>query len=331
MTTLNVSIVCFLTSYLICFLMEARRLSVRTSLTRQLLLGFGLVGLFVHTIYLYIRATERELPPLLTSTQDWILVLSWILILIYILLTIADNSLSIGIFLLPVILLLIVSAYFVSDQTNEVVRSGASYNMAANRGWIVLHTSLLAFGVGGLILCLVVSMMYLVQHRRLKHKHGVQPGWKLPNLQLLGRLNWWGTIISIPLLTLGMMIGLTISRSTSHQPQVSLSDPVIVINGVLCLILVFFFIWFVFTNRQTGCQVSRVTITATAFFLVVLIGTQILAGRGIPMFDSWHSQVLYHSDIICSKAIPFEFTMDGKLLPPFEDHFGEVILSVPKL
>ena len=127
------------------------------------------------------------------------LVLAWVAILFYIVLTAVDRNLLVGLFLLPLVLVLIGSTYFISESPNTM--------MEAERSWKMLHASLLLFGIAGVILGIVLSMMYLFQHHRLKHKHTMKNGLKLPNLELLARLNWWAVVLTVPLLTLGLATG----------------------------------------------------------------------------------------------------------------------------
>ena len=42
-----------------------------------------------------------------------------------------------------------------------------------------------------MLLGLVLSLMYLAQHRRLKNKQSLKTGLTLPSLERLARMNWW--------------------------------------------------------------------------------------------------------------------------------------------
>ncbi len=188
----KVSVFCFLASYIVALGLEGVRLLKQTTINRVVMMAFALAGLAAHTIYLVIRSQKSGLPPLLSSSHDWMLVLAWITVLFYVVLTAVDRNLLVGLFLLPLVLILIGSAYFVSDSPNTL--------MDAQPQWKMLHASLLVLGIAGVILGIVLSMMYLFQHYRLKNKHTMKPGLKLPNLERLARLNWWSVVLSVPLL-----------------------------------------------------------------------------------------------------------------------------------
>jgi ABC-type uncharacterized transport system permease subunit len=219
------------------------------------------------------------------------LVLSWLAILFYLFLSVLDRQLPVGMFLLPLVLLLIVAAYFVSDSPNQLVT-------AAVRGWTMLHVSLLVFGMVGVLLGFVLSMMYLVQHRRLKHKQSVHAGLSLPSLARLSRLNWWAVVVSVPLLTAGVFAGIVLNFFKREEDvRIAWSDPVVILNGAVIVLMLSFLVWLTRREHHTGKQVAWRTVWAFGFLLVMLIGLQVLTGRGIlesghtglwpPVFDAW--------------------------------------------
>ncbi len=284
----NVSVFCFLASYIVTLALEGVRLLKQTAINRLFMLGFALAGLTAHTIYLIGRSQESQLPPLLSSSHDWMLVLAWIAILFYIVLTAVDRNLLVGLFLLPLVLVLIGSTYFISETPNRM--------MEAERGWKMLHASLLLFGIAGVILGIVLSMMYLFQHHRLKHKHTMKNGLTLPNLELLARLNWWAVVLTVPLLTLGLATGVGLGwYSRGGESPISFTDPVIIGNSIAWLVMLVFFGWLLTTKRPTGKQVAWLTVWACGFLLVTLIGLQVLSGRSL---STWHTQLVPAADAL---------------------------------
>lgn len=274
----KVTVFCFLASYIVTLALEGVRLVKQTTINRLFMMVFALAGLAAHTIYLVIRSQESGLPPLLSSSHDWVLVLAWITVLFYLVLTAVDRNLLVGQFLLPVVLLLIGSAYFVSDSPNT--------RMDAVREWKMLHASLLVVGIAGVIMGIVLSMMYLFQHHRLKHKQTMKHGLKLPNLERLARMNWWAVVLAVPTLTLGMATGVGLGwYSRQGDAPISFTDPVIVGNSLAWLVMIVFFIWLLTTKRPTGKQVAWMTVWASGFLLVTLIGLQVLSGRSL---TTWH-------------------------------------------
>ncbi|MEX0700459.1 MAG: cytochrome c biogenesis protein CcsA [Planctomycetales bacterium] len=280
----NVTVVCFLASYAVALALELVRLVKRVPVRRAVMLLFAAAGFVAHTTYLVVRSRQTELPPLLSSTQDWMLVLAWLALVFYLVLTLVDRDLAVGLFLLPLVLVLIGASYFVSGEPNALVAgsNGAGAAEGVVRRWALLHAALLVFGIGGVMLGFVSSLMYLVQHRRLKQQQTLLAGLQLPSLERLARLNWWAVIVSVPLLTLGMGTGIGLALYSRRAfATVSLADPVIVANGVLWLVMVAFFVWLLRTERPAGKQVAWLTIWAFGFLVLTLFGTELL--------PTWHA------------------------------------------
>lgn len=269
----NVQVFCFLASYGVAFALELTRLLGRLPIRRVVMLAFGIAGLAAHTWYLLERSAATDRPPLLSSSHDWLLVLAWLAVVFYVFLTTFDRELPVGLFLLPLVLVLVVSTYFVSYDANTM--------LDALREWKMLHASLLVIGIAGVMVSVVLSMMYLAQHYRLKHKQSLQTGLSLPNLEKLARLNWWAVMISVPLLTLGMATGVGLGWYSRNGPEaISFRDPVVIGNGLAWLVMAAFFVWLLRTRRPLGKQVAWLTLWAFGFLLITLIGLQVLTGQG---------------------------------------------------
>jgi len=173
----EVTVFCFMASYLVAFGLElARFLRKKNSYSRPLIFLFSLAGLVAQTAYLFNRARETQLPPLLSSSHDWLIVFSWLLVVIFLFINLIDEELSMGLFLFPLVLALVVSSYFVDTVTNTLVDVNNTLVEPAIRSWAMLHASLLVLGGVGIVLCFVISAMYLIQHRRLKQKQNFSEG-----------------------------------------------------------------------------------------------------------------------------------------------------------
>jgi ABC-type transport system involved in cytochrome c biogenesis permease subunit len=303
----NVHVFCFFASYVVALALEGLGVARRSSRLRSLGFGFGLAGLLAHTFYLVARSNTSDLPPLLSSSHDWLLVLAWVAVVFDLtlspMLSLVGKSAPVGLFLLPVVLLLIGASDLVGESTSvamssatDAVRRGAEER--ALRGWGMLHASLLVFGIAGVIVGFLFSLMYLVQHRRLKHPRAAGKALSLPSLATLARLNWWSVIVSFPLLTLGMLTGIRLVYLTRHtQGPISFSDPLVVGSGVVWLFMVGFLVWLLRADRLGGKQVALRTIWAFGLVLLTLLGLQVLFNghtsaanrRDAASIDPWQS------------------------------------------
>ncbi|NOX54487.1 MAG: cytochrome c biogenesis protein CcsA, partial [Planctomycetes bacterium] len=157
----------------------------------------------------------------------------------------------------------------------------------AIHNWALLHASLTVFGIAGVLLGIVLSLMYLVQHRRLKHKRVLSTGLTLPSLATLARWNRWAVIVSVPLLTLGLCTGVLLGLATRKtETPVSFADPFVVGVTFTWAVMFAFFLWLLRRQAPTSRRVAWLTVWAFGFMLVTMIGLQILM-RG--WIHSWHS------------------------------------------
>jgi uncharacterized membrane protein len=275
----KITVLCFLASYLSAFGLECVCLVRPSQWFRLGAIVASVAGLTAHTLYLLNQSRQAGLPPLLSSSHDWFLVLAWLAIVVYLFLSLVDRDLALGLFLLPLVLVLIASSYFVSKVASPVVNLASDeMQRSAIRGWGMLHATLLVFGIGCVLVGLVLSVMYLVQHRRLKHKHAMQNGMTLPSLERLARMTWWAIGTAVPLLLFGMLTGIGLWYARLREDAAtSLLDPVVIGNGVVWLGMMALFAWLRFTRRSAAKQVAWLTVWAFGLLLATLVGLEVLS------------------------------------------------------
>jgi ABC-type uncharacterized transport system permease subunit len=272
---LKTSVICFLASYACAFACELSQLKWRFALGRVVAVLFAATGLLAHTFYLLRRSSQSDLPPLLSSAHDWLLVLAWLAVLVYLFVSLADSGLATGLVMWPVVLALVVASQFVTSS---------SHAMDYHNGWIMLHASMLMLGTAGVLLGFVLSLLYLWQHRRLKQRQPVGTSVKLPNLELIERLNRWAILTAVPLLTLGVAsgFGLAVFLKGAKLPM-TWTDPVVIGGAITWTLMGILFIWLLTQKRTPGRQVALLTAWSCGFLLVSMVGLQMLtAAIGMP-------------------------------------------------
>ena len=270
----KVSLACFFSSYLVALGFEAAQLLKKHAASHWLALLFAAAGLGAQTIYLVVRSRTVDMPPLLSSTHDWLLVLAWSVVLLYLFVELIDRNVSLGIFVLPVVLVLVGVSRFVSDTNNPA--------LGRLRGLGMFHASMLVLGMVGVFVGFVMSLMYLVQHRRLKHKRGEPGGLHLLSLETLGRINWWSVILSVPLLTIGMGTGVWLSvLSQGTDTPIELGRWQFVVSGLLWLAISALFVWLLAVRKASGKVIAWRTMWACGFLLATLLILQVLSTGGI--------------------------------------------------
>jgi ABC-type uncharacterized transport system permease subunit len=272
---LNVTVICFLASYLVAFGLELGRLLGRSRVSRLVMIGFALAGFAAHTLYLYNRSQKVHLPPLLASAHDWVLVLAWVIVLFYLFFTLTQKDLAVGVFALPVVVLLICSAYFLNQEPNTDLNTEL-----ARRHWGMLHASFLVFGMAAGAFGFLSGLMYLLQHHQLKTRHGEPVGLKMPSLARLAQWNRWLVTLAFLLLTLGFASGVFLTVAPpGGSTAVRLGDPAVVISGIVWLILAGIFVRLLAERGPTGRHVAWLTICACGFLLLTMLGLQLITGN----------------------------------------------------
>ncbi len=277
----RIQVFCFFASYLVVFGLELSRLLGRSQISRAIRWLFAVAGFAAHTAFLAHRASETNLPPLLSSSRDWLLLLAWLAVASYLFLTLFDPDLGVGVFLFPMVELLIGAAYLVSDSPNT--RLDALY------GWKMLHAALLVLGILGALVSFILGLMYVVQQSRLRHRQTLRAGFGLPSLEKLSRLNRWAVLLSVPLLTLGMATGIGLALyARQGSESIRLADPIVIGNGIVWLAMVALFVWLATARQPPGRQVASLTIWICGFLLVTLLALQILTGKKVFHLETWH-------------------------------------------
>ena len=183
---------CFFASYAVAFVLELSRLWQAKRWQYLMATFCTLAGLVAQTWYLLGRSSQSQLPPLLSSSHDWLLVSSWLLVAAYLFYLLMvrkrEGYSSLGLFVVPVALGLVSSAAFLDDAPHQAAQSA--------RFWIMLHASSLSIGITGVFIGLMISLMYLLQHKRLKMKRQLRPGFSLPPLAALAKYNYWAVMVS---------------------------------------------------------------------------------------------------------------------------------------
>ncbi|MBI1346143.1 hypothetical protein GC163_07620 [bacterium] len=268
---LRVSVLCFFASYVLAFGLEWTRLVSRHVFWRWIALTAGAAGLLAQTLYLVVRSQQTDLPPLLSSMQDWLLVLSWLVVVVHLFITIADRELALGFIVWPLALALIGAAQFASPT------AGAGVN--AHHNWTMLHVASLVLGIVGIVVGFVVSLLYMWQHRRLKHRISATSGMELPSLERLARVNRWSLLIAVPLLTFGMIsgVGLALVRNPNISRRSVWLDPLVLVSGVCWVIMAGLFFWLLSRKQNPGKQMAWLTAWACGFLLFTTVGAQILS------------------------------------------------------
>lgn len=264
----NVSITCFAASYGVALALEVSRLVFRSSIRGALMMGFAGAGLLAHLIYLGHRASVSPTLPL-ASAFDWYLLAACVLAAVYLYLTYYHPHVPVGLFVLPLVLGLIAAAYFFADKT-------PFRGDRASLWWGSAHGVLLLLGTIAVMLGFVSGVMYLIQASRLKHKRPAPSELRLPSLEWCEQVNSRSVVISVIMLTAGLLSGLVLNMLHARE-QIPWTDPVVLSSTVtLVWLLVAGLFNALYRPAQHGQKVAYLTVASFLFLLfslaVVLFG-----------------------------------------------------------
>ncbi|MFN3152646.1 hypothetical protein [Bremerella sp.] len=256
----GITLLCFASCYAITLGLEVARIWVRARSRAVISLGFAVVGIVTHTLYLIGEQQGVIQSGPISSWHQWCLMAAWVLMSLFVIAAFAQPGTSLGLFLLPMVLLLIGVAYLM----DQVAPFGAG---TATDSWGVIHGTAAA-GTVVVMLGFVTGVMYLIQSYRLKHKMLSNEGFKLPSLEWLETTNRRALVISTCLLAGGMFAGILLKLSHSSFPW---TDPVIWSSAILFLWLVAATIFeVVYRPARRGQKVAYLTMANFLFLMLVL-------------------------------------------------------------
>jgi cytochrome c-type biogenesis protein CcsB len=174
---------------------------------------------------------------------------------------------ALGTFMLPLVLLLMAPAAITSRQI-------AGLNPVLKSAWLGIHTSLALLGDAAFAFAFIVSVMYLIQERQLKHKHLGAIFHRLPPLDVMDTISYRALSIGWPLFTLGMITGSLWAESAwgsywSWQPKEAAS----------------LLVWLLYLSllhlRTLGWRGRKMAYLSIAGFLFVLISFFVVSRIGV--------------------------------------------------
>ncbi|HEY5056587.1 MAG TPA: cytochrome c biogenesis protein CcsA [Acidobacteriaceae bacterium] len=207
-----------------------------------------------------LNAAHHRLPVEAHEVQS---LLALILALLFLAVYARYRSVSLGVFVLPIIFLLAMLAAFRPGQE--------TFPMPAKTGWLVLHITLLMAAYAALLISLLASVLYLVQERRLKSqqraKSGGGRGWLAPfdtPLETIDQIAQKTLLFGLPCMTAGLLIGSVMALQQNGPAY--FSDPKIVLTFGLWAA----YVAMIFMRKAAGLRGRRAVYLSSFVVMVVL-------------------------------------------------------------
>ncbi len=219
---------------------------------RHLAIPATIAALLFHFVALaeMLNAAHHTLPVDSHETQS---LLALLLVATFLTVYARYRTLALGIFVLPIAVLLTLVPAF---------RPGQETILLAHSGWIFLHIVLLLAAYAALFLSLMASLLYFFQERRLKAK---QPAFRsLPPLETTDQIALKTLLFGLPCMTAGLLIGSALAEQTIG-PSYFL-DPKILLAFAMWLA----YVGMIFIRRHSGLRGRRAVYLSSFVFLVIL-------------------------------------------------------------
>ena len=170
------------------------------------------------------------------------------------------KTVSFGIFLLPLaILLTLAPAFHPGSET-------LAYPYLRT-GWLFLHIAMLLAAYAALLVSLLASLLYLVQERRLKQKRVNAPSglWlRLPPLATADSIALRSLLVGLPCMTFGLLIGSVVALETVGPAF--FADPKVLLSLAMWLA----YMLMIYIRQHSGLRGRRAVYLSSFAFLFVL-------------------------------------------------------------
>lgn len=266
----KISVTCFAASYLVVFGLEVSRVYFKAKLRPIARIGFAVAGLFAHTVYMLYQGNVEigETGIWLSNWQAWCYATAWVLAAAYFWFSIQKSQSVVGLFVLPLVLLLIAVGIYQGDQNSFTVNEAKS-------GWNAVHGFSLLLGTVSVGLGFIFGVIYLIQANRLRKKKVQSKLFQLPSLEWLQRYSHRSLIFSAALMGLGFVSGVAINliqRNGMEGPAIAWTSPVIWTSAIL-------FVWLLaisllgsfYKPAQQGRKVAYLVVSSFLFLLFELV------------------------------------------------------------
>jgi len=187
---------------------------------------FIFITLFTHLIYLFIRTSEFEHPPI-TNVFEIFTVLAFSITFAYFLLELVTDIRGTGPFIIIISFVFqLISSLFITDQVDvkEVLRNNL----------LGIHVINALLGYAGFTISAVYGFLYLMLYKNLKHSRFGLIFNRLPNLEVLERLSFYSAVIGFILLTIAIIIG--VIWLPQAFPDYSFLDPKLIGTALVWLL-----------------------------------------------------------------------------------------------
>jgi len=263
----GISLTCFVGSYVVAMVLDLTRSAVQIPGRGLLTIGFTVAGLFAHGVYLVARAVGQNSAGdigTLAGWYDWSLLVAWGMAACFLILYLRRPDTSVGIFLLPAVLLVVGLA--------SLTRDWAPFSRVEAVGlWRSVHGLAMMVGAAAVLLGFIAGLMYLTQAHRLKSKQAGRRRLKLPALEWLQGMNRHCLVVSTVAVAIGVLAGVVMNLNQwGNVPwtEGGVVLPLILFAWLLAATSVEFF----YRPARQGRKIVYLTLASFGFLVLAMYG-----------------------------------------------------------
>lgn len=214
--------------------------------------GILVIGFLLHSFSIILRTSEAGYLPI-TNLFESLSFFVWSIILVWLILNLRYQTIVLGIFVLPVVIVLLSPSFFV-EKGVQPLKPILQENYLFG-----LHTTLVFLGYAGFALAFVGSLAYLIMEKKIKSKGVTTPrGYNifhsLPSLEILDLLNHRAIIFGSILLAGGIFTG-ALGLKITHNVYWLWSEPKLIwslVTLLVYLVLLFLRSFYLFPERKVA-------------------------------------------------------------------------------
>lgn len=275
----GISLTCFFFSYLFVLILELVRL-VYPFPARHVIAVLGMTaGLLAHTIFLGNELLSNQSSRLLSNWFQWAAFGAWGLALACTVLMSRNRNSNVGLFLIPMVLILIGVA--VTLRETRPFASESAINLLGR-----VHAVSLLLGTMFIFQGFAFGLMYLMQSHRLKSKRNHRGRFRLPALEFLRSMNRLNLFASTASLAVGVTTGIFLNIGRGQVSWIS--------GGVVFSLALFVWVFIAalleYTSKGSlgGRRSAYLSIANLVFLAVVLLLVWLTAHGQSTALSSFH-------------------------------------------
>lgn len=218
-------------------------------------------GLVLHYLALLERSRWENSVPY-NDLYGSLSLFAWLLAATYLGLEVFHRDRSVGALVMPVVLIV----FALSEARGTV----AATPLPAQGPLLALHITLNILGYAAFALSFVLSVIYLVQNRLLRHRRLRSVVWRFPALEVLERMSRSSVAVGLVSLVVGMSFGLLwVNRLWGTYWS---NDP----KAIITLLILAVYAGYLWLGRTTAWRGARASVLCVVNFLLVLFSYSVV-------------------------------------------------------